>query len=206
MMAPRRVDGASIICVGRLSPEKGHFGLVTAFERLRARGVDAELMLIGDGPERAQIEKRVRGSSVAQGVTFLGRLSEATTLAKIAEADLLVLPSFMEGLPIVLMEAMALGIPVVAPRVAGVPELVQDGAEGLLFTPSDWSDLADKMETLLLDARLRSGLAAAASTKIAREFDIKVAIKPIAAALLKVSGSSLLTDPRAERVKSDLAS
>jgi glycosyltransferase involved in cell wall biosynthesis len=195
MMAPRRVDGASIICVGRLSPEKGHFGLVTAFEKLRARGVDAELMLIGDGPERAQIEKRVRGSSVAQGVTFLGRLSEATTLAKIAEADLLVLPSFMEGLPIVLMEAMALGIPVVAPRVAGVPELVQDGVEGLLFTPSDWSDLADKMETLLLDARLRSGLAAAASTKIAREFDIKVAIKPIAAALLKVSGSSLLTDP-----------
>ena len=189
--ASREADGASIICVGRLSPEKGHLGLVQAFEKLRARGVDAELILVGDGPERAQIENRVSQSAAAQAVTFLGRLSENTTLARIAEADLLVLPSFMEGLPIVLMEAMALGVPVVAPRVAGVPELVQDGIEGLLFTPSDWSDLADKLEALVLNVQLRSDLAAAASLKIAHEFAIELAVQPLAAALLKVSGSQL---------------
>ena len=79
----------------------------------------------------------------------------------------------MEGLPIVLMEAMAVGTPVIASRVAGIPELVKDGETGLLFTPSDWEGLAAAMKQLLVDAHLQSRLAEAARSVVAEEFDIR---------------------------------
>ena len=170
-----------IVCVGRLSPEKGHLGLLDAFAELHARGVADRLVLVGDGPERAWVESRGAALGVSEALTFRGRLNEQDTLAEIAGADLLVLPSFMEGLPIVLMEAMALGVPVVASRVAGVPELIKDGVEGLLFRPSDWADLFDKMSTLLSDGDLRVRTVAAARAKIEREFDVAKAIEPLIA-------------------------
>jgi glycosyltransferase involved in cell wall biosynthesis len=105
-------------------------------------------------------------------VTFAGRCGEKATLAQIAASDILVLPSFMEGLPIVLMEAMALGTPVIASRVAGIPELVEDGRTGLLFTPSDWAALGACMRRLLDDAHLRERLAQNARTAVHEEFDI----------------------------------
>ena len=87
--------------------------------------------------------------SISERVRFAGRLSEADTLGEIAKADILVLPSFMEGLPIVLMEAMAMGTAVIASRVAGIPELVDDGESGLLFTPSNWDELASCIRRLV---------------------------------------------------------
>ena len=152
-----------IICVGRLSPEKGQIGLLEAFAAVQAQGIDAELVLVGDGPERSCIEKRIHQLGLGLGITLKGRLDEETTLLEIASSDLLVLPSFMEGLPIVLMEAMALGVPVVATRVAGIPELIMDEKEGLLFRPADWCDLAQKITRLLRDEPLRRDVARAAS-------------------------------------------
>ena len=106
-------------------------------------------------------------------MTFAGRLPEEDTLAEIARADLLVLPSFMEGLPIVLMEAMAVGVPVIASRVAGIPELVEDDETGLLFTPSNWDELASRIDLLLGDEALRRRLAESAKAKVASEFDTR---------------------------------
>lgn len=177
----RRPDAPHrIVCVGRLSAEKGHLGLLEAFAGVRAK-TEAELVLVGDGPERPLIEAEAARLGIAPFVVFRGRLSEPDTLAEIGQADLLVLPSFMEGLPIVLMEAMALGVPVAAARVAGVPELIDDEREGLLFRPSDWSDLQDAMAGLLADDGLRARLSAAAVEKVRGEFDIERAIEPLLA-------------------------
>lgn len=179
--AARSTDEQRIVCVGRLSPEKGHFGLLDALAGLHARGVRARLVLVGDGPERERIERHAALSKLQDMVVFKGHLGERDTLTEISKATILVLPSFMEGLPVVLMEAMALGVPIVASRVAGVPELVEDEVEGLLFRPSDWNDLADKMVRLLTDEALRDCIRLAAREKVEREFDIVDAIDPLVA-------------------------
>ena len=114
---------------------------------------------------------------MTNSVRFAGLLPEEQTLVEIARSDLLVLPSFMEGLPIVLMEAMALGVPVVASRVAGIPELVEDGSTGLLFSPSDWDDLTAKMERLLTDDALRSSVAERGLERVRSEFDTRKSAK-----------------------------
>ena len=170
-----------VICVGRLVAEKGHIGLLEALAIVRARGIDVRLVLVGDGPERDHIEERISALDLDDHVVLPGRLSEAETLVEIADADLLVLPSFIEGLPIVLMEAMALGVPVIAARVAGVPELVADEQQGLLFAPTDWVALADQMARLLTDSSLRNRLCKDARKKIETEFEIGRAVEPLAA-------------------------
>ena len=130
------------------------------------------LRLVGDGPDRPALETQAAKLGLGDHVAFLGRMTEADTLAEIARSDILVLPSFMEGLPIVLMEAMALGVPVVATRVAGIPELVEDGLGGLLFTPSRWDELAACIERLLTDRSLRDSFAEHGKRKVADEFDV----------------------------------
>jgi colanic acid/amylovoran biosynthesis glycosyltransferase len=170
-----------MICVSRLSPEKGHEGLLEAFATLRSRHVDAFLTIVGDGPELHRIRESVRAHHLCDHVSLLGALSEEEALLRIAHSDVLVLASFMEGLPIVLMEAMAMGLPVIAPRLAGIPELVIDEQHGLRFCPSDWKDLAEKMTRLSTDPSLRAGLGQAARAKIEEEFDIFHAVKPLIA-------------------------
>lgn len=174
--APRAPGGVrrEIVCVARLSAEKGHLGLLEAIAPL-----DCTLTLVGDGPMLADIERAVERLDLGARVRFAGRLDEAATLAAVARADILVLPSFMEGLPIVLMEAMALGVPVIGSRVAGVPELIEDGAEGLLFRPGDWDDLRRCLARLLDDAALGDRIAVAARAKVEREFDVARAVMPL---------------------------
>jgi glycosyltransferase involved in cell wall biosynthesis len=166
-------SGKCVICVGRLSPEKGQAGLLEAFAAVAEGAPSAELVFVGDGPEAGDLRSRSKLLGIAAKVTFAGRLGERETLERIASSDILVLPSFMEGLPIVLMEAMALGTAVIASRVAGIPELVEDGKTGLLFTPSKWDELAACMVRLLGDGKLRKSLGQNAKTAVATEFDIR---------------------------------
>ena len=179
-LPPRGPEGRNaktLICVGRLSPEKGQAGLLRAFAELGKRHNDLTLRLVGDGPERQSLEALSVELGLADRVTFLGRMAEADTLAEIARSDILVLPSFMEGLPIVLMEAMALGVPVVASRVAGIPELVEDESGGLLFAPSNWEELGACIERLLADESLHAALADHGKRKVADEFDVRESAK-----------------------------
>jgi colanic acid/amylovoran biosynthesis glycosyltransferase len=164
--------GTRFVCVGRLSPEKGHAGLLEAFSRLGCDRSDLQLVLVGDGPDLDRLKRRADALSIAGQVTFAGRCGEKDALAWIARSDILVLPSFMEGLPIVLLEAMAIGTPVIATRVAGIPELVDDGRNGLLFTPSDWDALAECMRRLADDPALRTKLARQGRKAVESEFDI----------------------------------
>lgn len=172
-------DRPRVICVGRLSPEKGHIGLFQAMQALAARGVPLHLTLVGDGPMRAELEQAAAEMGLAEGIEFLGARDEPATLEAIAQADMLVLPSFMEGLPIVLMEAMALHVPVIASRVAGIPELVIDGETGLLFDPANWHGLADALARLAGDSQLRGDLADAGYAKVSAAFFHPAAAAPM---------------------------
>jgi glycosyltransferase involved in cell wall biosynthesis len=170
---PRSDSAVRVICVGRLSPEKGQTGLIEAFRPLAGDNSGLELMIVGDGPELKRLKALATRLGVADRVRFAGRLGERDALQQIAAADILVLPSFMEGLPIVLMEAMAMGTAVIASRVAGIPELIEDGKSGLLFTPSDWIELEACLRRVAGDDRLRKRLAAGGRKAVKDRFNIE---------------------------------
>lgn len=172
--APHSEDGpARIICVGRLSPEKGFLGLLDALAAIAAEDLEFELLIVGDGPLAGEVRAKVGEVGLCDRIDFAGALPESETLAAIAQADILVLPSLMEGLPVVLVEAMAMGRPVLASRVAGIPELVEQGGGGYLFTPSDQSDLLRGLRMLISDRSHWQGMGLAGRTKVEEEFQIQ---------------------------------
>jgi len=171
----RRTAVRSLICVGRLSAEKAQAGLLEAFARVSASNPELELRLVGDGPDRRLLEMLASEFGIADRVQFLGMMSEECTLKQIAASDLLVLPSFLEGLPVVLMEAMAIGVPVIAPRIAGIPELVLHRKTGLLFTASNWEELAQAISGLISSPKLRSAIAREGRKVVAAQFDVRLA-------------------------------
>lgn len=138
-----------LVCVGRLSEQKGQFLLIAAAQRLAARGLDFELVLAGDGDLRAPLEAMVRGMGLAGRIRVTGWISSQQVRGELLAARALVLPSFAEGLPVVLMEAMALRRPVLATHVAGIPELVRHGEDGWLVPAGCVDALADAMEEIL---------------------------------------------------------
>ncbi|MCK6550572.1 glycosyltransferase [Myxococcota bacterium] len=170
-----------IVTVCRLSPEKGLMGLVTAFSKIVARGLDADLRIVGEGPERKRLEAHVAALGLQDRVSMPGHAAHGKALEEIADADVFAMASFMEGLPVVLMEAMALGTPAVAPRLTGVPELIEEEKTGLLFTPSRWDELEERLARLVGDAELRTRLAAAAKAHVRGEFDSDRAVEPLLA-------------------------
>lgn len=167
------------VTVGRIAAEKGYSGLLEAFERLIAAKVDAELVIVGDGPLGEALQRQVSQSACSELISLRGALPEHDTLAEIAKADIFVLPSLMEGLPVVLMEAMALEKPVIAAHVAGIPELVRNFETGLLFRPSDWNGLYQCMFSLATDHELRRKLASASRDTIKQDYEIDFAIDPL---------------------------
>lgn len=176
------------VCVGRLSSEKGHRGLLEAFRAVAERMPDVRLDLVGDGPLRGEVDALIAELGIGDVVTRHGALPEADTLARIAAADILVLPSFMEGLPLVIMEAMALGKPVIASGVAGIPELVRDGVNGLLVPPSHGQALSDAMAALAADPARRGALGQAARIAVMEEFAIDRAVLPLIPLFSKAGG------------------
>lgn len=146
---PETETGTNLLAVGRLSEEKGHICLVHAFARLLQAGVNARLVLAGDGPLRGIIERRCIDLGIADRVRITGWVSGDQVRQLLLESRALVLPSFAEGLPVVLMESLALGRPVVSSWVAGVPELVQAGQNGWLVAPGDEDALCQALQDCL---------------------------------------------------------
>ena len=143
------VTAARFICVGRLTEAKGQQLVLDAMAQLAARGIHCELVLAGDGPARPQIERLIEHYGLADRVRITGWISSRGVREEILAARALVLPSFAEGLPVVIMEAMALRRPVLSTYVAGIPELVQHGRNGWLFPAASVPDLAQAMEECL---------------------------------------------------------
>jgi colanic acid/amylovoran biosynthesis glycosyltransferase len=139
-----------LVCVGRLCEAKGQLLLVEAAAQLAARSISFELVLAGDGPMRTAIETLIDERGLRNQVRITGWISGSAVREEILSARALVLPSFAEGLPVVLMEAMALRRPVLSTYVAGIPELVRHGEEGWLFPAGSVEELTNAMEDCLL--------------------------------------------------------
>lgn len=161
-----------ILCVGRLVHLKGQSVLIRACRELRERGVRSRLTLVGDGPKRRELEELAERLELSDDVRFTGAVGQDRIRTIYATADIFCLPSFSEGLPVVLMEAMALSVPVVTTRVMGIPELVEDGVTGLLVSPGRVDELADALLTLAQDPARREELAIQALDKVRRDFDV----------------------------------
>lgn len=148
---PARPPGASrtIVCVARLSPEKGHFLLVEAAERLRRERSDFDIVFAGDGDLRGEIEDRIAASGLADTITITGWIDGEAVRKQLFGARAIIVPSFLEGLPVVIMEAMAASRPVLTTWVAGIPELVRQGEEGILFPPGSVEAIADALRACL---------------------------------------------------------
>jgi colanic acid/amylovoran biosynthesis glycosyltransferase len=171
-----------VMCVARLSPEKGHAGLISAFARLVAEGLDAELELLGEGPDRVRIEEQIRTLGLSDRVRLHGQVPEDQVLRAMTRASVVVVSSFMEGLPVVLMEALAIGVPVIAPCVAGIPELVEHGVSGLTFPPGDWDRLTHALRQLLSDPALRERLAREGQRRVEADFFVERSLEPLVSA------------------------
>jgi glycosyltransferase involved in cell wall biosynthesis len=169
---PPREQIRKIFCAARLSPEKGHAILINALRLLLDEGHDLELRLAGDGPSRRQLSTLAKGLGLADRVHFLGYLSEDEVISELQEADLFILPSFVEGVPVAAMEAMAVGVPVIATNIAGTSELIEDGKTGLLIRPSDPQALVDAVVWMIEHHAFRIRAAELARRKVIDEFDV----------------------------------
>ncbi|MBC7138843.1 MAG: glycosyltransferase [Defluviimonas sp.] len=161
-----------ITFVGRVDAVKGPVLLVEAAARLAARHPEMIVTVIGDGPDRAGAEALAARLGIADRVEFLGYQPQEAVAELLEEADMLVLPSFAEGVPVVLMEAMASRIPVVSTRIAGISELVEDGVSGYLVPPGDLETLVARIDALLSDPALRARMGAEGRAKVEAEFDL----------------------------------
>jgi glycosyltransferase involved in cell wall biosynthesis len=177
----RRAAGAPLrmLCIGTLHEVKGQGHLVEACRLLAAEGVDATLRLIGDGPDRPELERAIAAAGLSERVVLAGPRTREQVAADLAEADVLVAPSVptrqgrREGIPVVLMEAMSSGLPVVASGISGIPELVDDGWNGLLVPPGDPQALASALRRLAVNESLRERLGAEGRRTVEREFDVE---------------------------------
>ena len=142
-------DGSTFVCIGRLNEQKGQLLLLEAARVLQERGRQFRIVLIGDGELRNTLETAIREHGLHEQVTLTGSLSGAQVRAELANCRALVLPSFAEGLPIVIMEALAAGRPVLTTYVAGIPELVRPGENGWLIPPGSLDELVTAMEAVL---------------------------------------------------------
>ena len=165
-------DGHQLLFVGRMAQVKGVPLLLNAVASLSKSHPKTHLTLIGDGPDRAALEKQAETLGIIDHVSFEGYQSQAAVSEALSASDLFVLPSFAEGVPVVLMEAMAAKRAVLTTRIAGIPELIEDGQSGVLVTPGDQNALTQSLATLLDDPALRDRLGAKARTKVQAEFNI----------------------------------
>ncbi len=169
----------SVACIGTLHEVKGQKYLLQACQILQQRGIQVHCHLVGDGPDQAMLEAEASRLGVADQVHFHGRRTRAEIAQLLRRVDALAAPSVptrsgrREGIPVVLMEAMASGVPVVASRISGIPELVEDGVSGLLVPPGDAQALADALARLYRqDPESRRALGMAGREKVVREFDV----------------------------------
>ncbi len=182
-------DAPRVLTVARLEERKGIETLLRAVARLRDRDVEVELTIVGDGPDRDRLVRRAAELQVDGSVTMTGAVAEGEVSGFYARADAFCLPSSAEGVPIVLMEAMASHVPVVATAIAGVPELVRDGESGLVVAAGDDLALADALQRLIEDPDLAERLGENGREIVAREFSLQGSAERIDALFVELTGA-----------------
>ena len=183
----------AVVSVGRLVDYKGFDVLVRACARLRQKGLPIRCVVVGEGPERGALEALVRELGLEGAVTLVGEKPQDQVRERISGADAFALASTkgrdgqQDGIPIVLMEAMALGVPVISTKISGIPELVADNVTGLLAAPGDDAHLAAALERILADRELRERLRASARAMIDKEFNLSRSVSMLCEEFAKAS-------------------
>ena len=161
-LVPRTVDRGRplrLLFVGRLARQKNLEGLLDA---LKIAGKNVSLTLAGAGPDEGKLRRRVERLGLAERVSFRGQVDRSGLLREFAAADALVLPSWYEGFPRVLLEAAAAGLPAIATAVSGADEMIEEGASGFIVPVGDTASVADRITRLADDASVRAGMGVAA--------------------------------------------
>jgi colanic acid/amylovoran biosynthesis glycosyltransferase len=185
-----------LVCVGRLCERKGQVLLVEAARRLAGQGLDFTLVLAGDGELRCEIERLIASYKLEGNIRVTGWISNERVRDEILAAQALVLPSFAEGLPVVIMEAMALGRPIISTYVAGIPELVRPGEHGWLVPAGDVNALIEAMQTCFdTPAATLARMGSAARERVLARHNVDVETPKLAALFWKnISGGCTRAD------------
>lgn len=162
----------TVLCVGRLTPAKGQHLLIEACAKLRDWGHAFRLVLVGTGPDEASLRSLSHALELDDMVQFTGAQNQDEVRAWYRRSDVFALPSFAEGIPVVLMEAMASGVPCLTTRITGIPELIRDGIDGMLVTPSDVQELADSLALLKDDPELRREMGESGRQRVAQCYNL----------------------------------
>jgi glycosyltransferase involved in cell wall biosynthesis len=167
--------------VGRFVEPKGQLLLIKAAAQLRDQGLDFELVIMGDGPLRGEIEKLVEELGLCDSVRITGFVDNLSVRQELIAARALVLPSFAEGLPVVIMESLALHRPVISTYVAGIPELIEPGVGGWLVPAGDLEKLVDAMaEVLVAEPAELERMGSSGAARVAKRHDALIEAKKLA--------------------------
>ena len=179
-----------LICVGTLHEVKGQHHLLDACALLVSKGIGFECAFLGDGPDRESLEAKAEVLGLSRHIRFLGSVTSDIVHTEMQAADILVAPSApskdgrREGIPVVLMEAMAAGTPCISSRLSGIPELIQDGETGMLTDPGNASQIAEAIGILQSSADLRRKIQSQGLEKIKRDFSLKGNVSKLATLIL----------------------
>ena len=169
----RHPSPLEIICVGRLARAKAQHILIAAVQNLLDSGRDVLLRLVGGGPDHKSLEEDVARRGIKSQVVIHGFTPQAELEVLYQQADIFALPSLAEGVPGVLMEAMAMEIPCVSTWITGIPELIRNGQDGLLVAPSDVEGFSEALRTLVDDPELRLRIGQAGRQRVLERFDLR---------------------------------
>jgi len=189
-------DRFAVGWIGRMTGVKRTDDVLRAFRRLRDRGVDACLCMIGDGPDRPAVERRAHELGLMRDTFFLGYQEEVAPFY--AAFDAMILPSINEGTPVSAIEALAAGRPVVATRVGGVPDVIREGEDGFLVEPGDVDGLAERLARLAADPELRARLGAAGRARVIPRYSVERLVDDIDLlyrSLLASAGAGVWSQP-----------
>jgi glycosyltransferase involved in cell wall biosynthesis len=162
-----------LLCVGRLTPAKGQHLIIEAIEILKREFSDFHMTFVGGGPDYDSLNNLVVEKELSRYVTFTGPLSEEETRRCFQQSDIFLLPSFAEGVPVVLMEAMATELPCITTYIAGIPELIENGENGILLYPGNAEEIVKSLKQLVFSSKKRSEIGKTARKKIFDQYSIK---------------------------------
>jgi glycosyltransferase involved in cell wall biosynthesis len=189
--ARQSTENPRVLAVGRLVEKKGHETLLLAAEKLRDRGLEFTLRLVGEGPEWPRLQRLVHELRLGERVVFLGPLSESEVRAEYESADVFALPcrklpnGDQDGLPNVILEAMAHGVPVASTRLDGIAEAIVDGESGLLADQDDPAAFADHLRRLIEDVDFRERIGEAGRKRVAERFERSANLPKVVEALVE---------------------
>jgi glycosyltransferase involved in cell wall biosynthesis len=172
IVAERKSDVFEILCVGRLCPAKGQHILVHAVKQLHDKGLNVQVRFVGHGETELSLKLLVAQLGLNDRIIFEGAVGQERIRELYSNANVFSLPSFAEGIPIVLMEAMSMALPCVTTRITGIPELIDNGVDGLLVAASDVDELSDAIEQLYKDSSLGRRLGEAGRNKVLRKYNL----------------------------------